>query len=61
MVATASRWISIAMEALWLMAVGLVPLVFAPTDFFLLLDIPKVVLLRILTGFMGVLWLVEWV
>lgn len=49
------------MEGLWLLTIGLVPIVFAPPDFMLFPDVPKVVLLRLFTGLMGLLWVVEWV
>jgi len=45
---------------LWLLTVGLVPVVFAPPDFMLFPDVPKVVLLRMFTGLMGLLWAAEW-
>ena len=53
-------WLSRAMEALWLLTVGLVPILFAPPDFMVFVDVPKVVLLRSLTGLMILLWIIEW-
>ena len=59
--ATRARlWIPIAIEALWLLTVGLVPIVFAPPDFMLFTDVPKVVLLRMFTGLTGLLLVLEW-
>ena len=48
------------MEALWLATAGLVPILFAPPDFMVFFDVPKVALLRTLTGLMALLWAVEW-
>lgn len=48
------------MEVLWLLTVGLVPVLFAPPDFMLFLDVPKIAILRILTGLMALLWIAEW-
>lgn len=53
-------WLLRAMEGLWLLSVGLVPLAFAPPDFMLFIDAPKVTLLRTLVGLMAMLWLIEW-
>ena len=53
-------WLLRAMEGLWLLSVGLVPLAFAPPDFMLFIDAPKVTLLRTLVGLMVMLWLIEW-
>lgn len=56
----AHLWASRLLEPLWLLAVGLVPLAFAPSGFMAFVDVPKVALLRTLAGLMGVLWAVEW-
>ena len=53
-------WLLRAMEALWLLTVGLVPLTFAPPDFMLFIDVPKVALLRTMVGLMAMLWVTEW-
>ena len=49
-----------AMESLWLLAAGLVPILFAPPDFMVFPDVPKVVLLRSLVALMAVAWALEW-
>ena len=49
-----------AMESLWLLAAGLVPLLFAPPDLMVFPDVPKVVLLRSLVALMAVAWALEW-
>ena len=49
-----------AMESLWLLAAGLVPLLFAPPDFMVFPDVLKVVVLRSLVALMAVAWAVEW-
>lgn len=36
------------------------PVVFAPPDFMLFPDVPKIVLLRVFTGLIGLLWVAEW-
>ncbi len=56
----AHLWASRLLEPLWLLAVGLVPLAFAPSGFMAFVDVPKVALLRTLAGLMAVLWAVEW-
>jgi hypothetical protein len=56
----ARMWLPRVMEALWLMTAGLVPLLFARPDFMLFLDVPKTAVLRVLTGLMALLWVVEW-
>ena len=58
--ATAKAWLLRAMEALWLLTAGLVPVLFAPSDLMVFIDVPKVAVLRGLTGLMAVLWVVEW-
>ena len=57
---TAKEWLPRAMESLWLLTAGLVPVLFAPPDFMVFTDVPKVALLRGLTGLMAILWVVEW-
>ena len=47
------------MEACWLLTVGLVPIIFAPPESMPFIDLPKVTLLRSLTGMMAVLWALE--
>ena len=49
-----------AMEVLWLLTAGPVPVLFAPPDLMLFVDVPKVTVLRCLTGVMAMLWAVEW-
>lgn len=49
------------MELLWLLAVALVPLIFAPTDSMTSTNqVPKVTLFRTLVGIMTMLWILEW-
>ena len=54
------------MEALWLLAVVLVPIAFLDRDYIYseaviaYLEVPKVALLRTLVALMTVLWLIEW-
>ena len=48
------------METLWLLTVALVPVLFAPQDFMMFFDVPKIAILRILTGLMALLWIAEW-
>lgn len=48
------------MEALWLLAVGLVPVVFGPVEHLLFPDLPKVALVRIATGLIAMLWVLDW-
>ena len=49
------------MELLWLLAVALVPLIFAPTDSMTSTNqLPKVTLFRTLVGLMTMLWILEW-
>lgn len=58
--ATSRRYLSTAIEGLWLLALIIVPLVFVKPDF---MDhshmLPKVVAYRALVGLMAVLWLCE--
>ena len=59
-------WIDRALEALWLLAVLLVPLVFLGRNFgewssvIGSYELPKIVLLRSLVGLMAALWLLKW-
>jgi len=59
-------WLNRAMEVLWLLAVFLVPLAFFDRDYaksetiIAYVEVPKVALLRMLVGMMGVLWLIDW-
>ena len=61
-----SPWISRALEALWLLAVLLVPLAFLERDYVLsevliaYVEVPKIALLRTLVALMAVLWIIEW-
>ena len=48
------------MESLWLLAVGLVPVVFGPAELTAFVDVPKVAALRVLTGAIALLWITEW-
>lgn len=48
------------MEVLWLLAVGFVPVLFAPQELMAFIDLPKVALLRTLTGLMALVWVAEW-
>ena len=63
---TLYRWHDRGMEALWLLAVFLVPLAFLDPDYAKseaiigYLEVPKIALLRLLTGMMAILWLVRW-
>ncbi|MDP6130273.1 MAG: tetratricopeptide repeat protein, partial [Dehalococcoidia bacterium] len=62
-----SLWVNRGLEALWLLTVFLVPLAFLDRDYarsealIAYAEVPKIALLRTLTGLMAVLWLVEWV
>ena len=58
--AVAGRWLRRAMEVLWLLAVGFVPVLFAPPELMAFIDLPKVALLRTLTGLMALVWVAEW-
>ena len=64
--ASLSKWINRALEALWLLLVVLVPLTFIDRDYAVseaviaYLEVPKVALLRTLAGVMAALWLMEW-
>ena len=64
--ATLNLWINRGLEALWLMAVALVPLAYLDRDFIsseaviAYVEVPKVALLRTLVALMAMLWLVEW-
>ena len=64
--ATLLLWINRSLEALWLLAVFLVPLIFLGRDFGTWspvlgsFELPKIVLLRLLVGLMSALWLLEW-
>ena len=64
--AIASLWVNRGLEALWLIAVVLVPIAFLDRDQILseavigYVEIPKVALLRTLAGLMAVLWIAEW-
>ena len=59
-------WISRGLEALWLLAVFLVPLVFMGQDYAIseariaYVEVPKVALLRTLAGLIAVIWAIEW-
>ena len=59
-------WINRALEALWLLTVVLVPLVFVNRGYMIseanidYLELPKIALLRTLVGLMTILWLLEW-
>ena len=59
-------WINRGLEALWLLAVVLVPLAFVTPDQMIsaasitFIEVPKIALLRTLVGLMAVLWLIEW-
>ena len=59
-------WIERGLEALWLLAVVLVPLAFLDRDFARseavigYVEVPKIALLRTLAGLMAMLWLLEW-
>ncbi|MQF66935.1 tetratricopeptide repeat protein [SAR202 cluster bacterium AD-802-F09_MRT_200m] len=59
-------WVIRAMEILWIMSVFLVPLVFLGREFVIseavigYVELPKITLLRILTGLLSILWLMEW-
>ncbi|MCI0781098.1 MAG: tetratricopeptide repeat protein [Chloroflexi bacterium] len=56
-----SAWITRFMEFLWLLAIFLVPLLFAtPAILSNGYDVPKVTLYRSLVGLMGALWVIEW-
>ena len=63
---TVSKWLGRGMEALWLLTVLLVPLVFLDRDYAKseaiigYVEVPKIALLRLLAGTMAVLWLVQW-
>lgn len=48
------------MESLWLLVVGLTPLVVGSQDAVLFIDVPKVAVFRILVGFLAVAWAVVW-
>jgi len=64
--ATARPWIARSLEALWLLVVVMVPLIFLDRDFaksealIAYVEVPKIVLLRTLVGLMAILWLIEW-
>lgn len=50
-----------AMEAVWLLTVFLVPLAFAPPQWLqAYIQLPKVVLLRVLVGVLAVVWVFHW-
>ena len=49
-----------AIEGLWLVAVGLVPVVFGPPQFLFFVDVPKVTLLRSAVALMAMLWALQW-
>ena len=59
-------WTNRGLEALWLLTIVLVPLVFVPRGYVLseatidFLELPKVALLRTLAALMAILWLIEW-
>ena len=53
-------YLSRVMELMWLLAAGLVPILFAPPDLMVFPDVPKVVLLRSLVALMAVAWALEW-
>mgnify|MGYP000359639499 FL=1 len=60
-------WLDRGMEALWLLAVFLVPLAYLDPDYAKseaiigYLEVPKMIaLLRVLAGMMAILWLLRW-
>ena len=59
-------WIRRGLESLWILTVLLVPLVFLGKDYAISeadianVEVPKVALLRSLTGMIALLWLAEW-
>ncbi len=53
LLSAANLWSGRLMEPLWLTAIGLVPIVFAPPNAMLFLDLPKVTLLRSLVALMA--------
>ena len=59
-------WIHRALELLWLLTVVLVPLAFLDPTYAVseaviaYVEVPKIALLRTLTGLMAILWLLEW-
>ena len=59
-------WINRALEALWLIAVVLIPLAFLDQTYAIseaqiaYVEVPKVALLRTLAGVMALLWIAEW-
>ncbi|MCH7744592.1 MAG: O-antigen ligase family protein [Chloroflexi bacterium] len=53
-------WMPRSMEALWLLAAGLVPVLFATESAMVFVDVPKVAALRSLVAIMAMLWVVEW-
>ena len=59
-------WIGRGLEALWLLAVFLIPLTYVNQDYIssealiAYVEVPKVALLRLLAGAMAVLWLASW-
>lgn len=59
-------WINRGLEALWLMAVILVPIVFLDRTYAVseaqlsFVEVPKVAVLRMLAGVMVLLWIAEW-
>jgi hypothetical protein len=57
--ATARRWTAWALEACWLGAIALVPLVFSPPGWFAFLDTPKVALLHLAGGVLAAVWAVD--
>ena len=65
-VAALVPWINRALEALWLLTVVLVPLIFFDPDFAFseavisYVEVPKIALLRTLVALMAILWLVKW-
>lgn len=61
-----TAWLNRGLEALWLLAVVLVPIVYLDRDVvsseavIAYVELPKVALLRVLVAVMAVLWLVKW-
>ena len=61
-----SGWPGWGMEGLWLLTVVLVPVAFLGRDqiysetVIAYFEVPKIALLRTLTGLMAALWLIEW-
>lgn len=60
------RWINSGIEILWLLAVLLVPLAFLDRQYAISaaviasVEVPKIALLRTLSGLIAILWLLEW-